>query len=54
MYILSICTEEFLRIYVKARQLPTEKLEYPINEVQEIGWDTTPLMSLYYIGHVSF
>lgn len=43
---LLVWTEEFLRIYEKAQQLPTEKLEYPITEAQEIGWDTTPLVSL--------
>ena len=32
-------------MYEKAQQLPTEKLEYPITEAQEIGWDTTPLVS---------
>jgi len=33
-------------MYEKAQQLPTEKLEYPITEAQEIGWDTTPLVSV--------
>jgi len=31
-------------MYKTAQQLPTEKLEYPITEAQEIGWDTAPLV----------
>ena len=34
-------------MYKTAQQLPTEKLEYPITEAQEIGWDTTPLVCVY-------
>lgn len=32
-------------MYEKAQKLPTEKWDYPITEAQEIGWDTTPLVS---------
>ena len=34
-------------MYKTAQQLPTEKLEYPITEAQEIGWETTPLVCWY-------
>ena len=47
-----IDVEEFLEMYKRAQQLPTEKLQYPMTEAQEIGWDTTPLVSYHVCSEV--
>ena len=37
--------EEFLGVYNNAQETPQKKYDFPQTEAQEIGWDTTPLVS---------
>jgi hypothetical protein len=37
--------EKFLKIFHRAQETPQQKYEFPQTEAQEIGWDTTPLVS---------
>ncbi|XP_063687601.1 cilia- and flagella-associated protein 144-like [Bolinopsis microptera] len=36
--------EQFINIFKKAREVPTEKYDYPQTESQSYGWFTTPLI----------
>ena len=37
--------EDFLKIFRRAQETPQQKWSLPQTEAQEIGWDTTPLVS---------
>merc|ERR1712007_206198 len=36
--------DQYINIFKKAREVPTEKYEYPQTESQAYGWFTTPLI----------